>query len=155
MTTLDIAGLPVRPWGFKGLAASLPALSRLSLESPGDLVLDGECPNCASALELKGQRVMGNLSLGPALGMLGLHLSGASGSHVEELLANVKLVRSRSLSDTPIDESTAMRLAARLRPEYFDLVNTGLNNTNMQSIAEAYPKMRILPNLKFEAGLAR
>jgi hypothetical protein len=146
LEVLDLVGLPARPWGSADWS-TLPSLKSLTLESAGDLYLEGALPGHLESLTLTATNIAGESHLPEALESLSLHLHAANEAQLESWLAELQRVSSLSLRSTPVSDGLVERLAARWPLAFLDVVDTGVSTGLLQRLTEASPNLRVLPRV--------
>jgi hypothetical protein len=144
--TLVISLIPPGPWGFPNLATAVPRANRIELLADGPLTLDGDVAQTVQSLTVLCHYVDGHPRLPRELDDLSLRLRDGNDEQVIDLLEGVERVHALHLRGTPISDSFALSLPPRLRPEFLDLVDTGVSRDVVEQIKERFPDLRMLPN---------
>ncbi len=144
---LEVLGLPSAPWGFGTLAEKAPKLSALNVMSEGELVFDGEFPQTLSELKLMGRSIQNGVKLPRSLKVVSLHLREGSSQDVEELFSEVTSLEFLSLEGIRVDETCLFRLATKFQLKEVCLYSTGLDDSAISRLKEAFPKTLIVSYL--------
>lgn len=143
LTSLQIRGLPPRPWGMGALSALTPSLVQVSLTAAGPLWAEGRLPAAVRDVELGGTHLLGSVLLPAELDSLALRFSGGLPDPVP--LDGVRQVRHLSLRGTPVSPQVVAALIARLDPACVDLAHTGLDPGLLDQWEAARPGLELLP----------
>src|SRR6202008_5183855 len=109
------------------------------------LQLKGRLPKSMALLSLRAPTLQGDFAIPTQVEMLGLHLHEASDSEVENLLRNLKVVRSLDLSATPVTEAFVRRAVERWPMKSINVSKTNMRGTDVTEFAAAHPHLSILP----------
>lgn len=138
---LSIEGLPTPTQGMDSLAQRLPRVERLRLNAEDTLNVPDSWPHALRDLTIGARRVVRVAPLPARLESISVRLTAATRGEVEALFANVAQARSLNLRGTPVDESFVRDLVSRLKPQFVDLVDTGILGAALQRI----PGARVFP----------
>ena len=95
-------------------------------------------------MSIHGQRIEGRVRLPARLDSLSLGVEEIDDAGLGVLLSPLKRVRALHLRGTPMTDEFAQSLARRVRPEFMDLVNTGVSRSTVAAIAASIPGLRVL-----------
>jgi hypothetical protein len=142
-----IDNAPPRPWGLGEFLGVVPNLRCLTIEARDELFLEGTCPREMEDVMVSARRLRGLLKLPRKLRFLLAHVAEMREREIESWLSDVAEVRRLDLSGMPIGDELAEALAARLGLAHLNLAGTGVSNEALKRIANAHPKLRLIPRL--------
>jgi len=145
LTGLNVYNAQSLRCAFRGFRLRLPSLSHLMLDCAGVLQLKGRLPRSMALLSLRAPKLQGDFAIPAQVEMLGLHLYEASDSDVENLLRNLKVVRSLDLSATPVTEAFVRRAVERWPMKSINVSQTNMSRAAVAEFAAAHPNLSISP----------
>jgi hypothetical protein len=145
--TLALTNLPPEPWGFGNVARSVPGARRVDLASAETLWLDGEFGPLVKSVSVTARRLQGRARLPRDLDSLSVHLDDHDEEAVVALLDGVRRIRAIHLRRTTLSDDFISSLPSRFRPEFMDIVETGVSRDTVERIGRDFPDLRLLPNL--------
>jgi hypothetical protein len=145
LTGLNVYNAQSLRCAFGGFLLKLPSLSHLMLDCAGVLQLKGRLPKSMALLSLRAPKLQGDFAIPAQVEMLGLHLHEASDSDVENLLRNLKVVRSLDLSATPVTEAFVRRAVETWPMKSINVSQTNTSRAAVAEFAAAHPSLSILP----------
>lgn len=145
LTGLNVYNAQSLRCAFGGFLLKLPSLSHLMLDCAGVLQLKGRLPKSMALLSLRAAKLQGDFAIPAQVEMLGLHLHEASDSDVDNLLRNLKGVRSLDLSATPVTEAFVRRAVETWPMKSINLSQTNTSRAAVAEFAAAHPNLSILP----------
>ena len=145
LTGLNVYNAQSLRCAFGSFLLKLPNLGHLMLDCAGVLRLKGRLPKSMALLSLRAPTLQGDFAIPAQVEMLGLHLHEASDSDVENLLRDLKVVRSLDLSATPVTEAFVRRAVERWPMKSINVSQTNMSRTAVTEFAAAHPNLSILP----------
>jgi hypothetical protein len=145
LTGLNVYNAQSLRCAFGSFLLKLPSLSHLMLDCAGVLQLKGRLPKSMALLSLRAPKLEGEFAIPAQVEMLGLHLREASDSDVENLLRNLKVVRSLDLSATPVTEAFVRRAVERWPMKSINVSQTNMSRAAVAEFTAAHPNLSISP----------
>lgn len=144
LTSMTIAGLPPRPWGFDALATLAPGLTRVELTAAQTLWLDGGFGPSVRDIGLGAATVAGKTRLPERFDHLSVRLGQGTDEQVAALLESVAGLRTLSLRGTPVSDAI-LPLLERYELSHLDLVDTAVTWAALSRFRAAHPATDLLP----------